>query len=161
MVEAAGRLDVSDTPTGQQRDPKVWADCHLEGDEVVIALSGWRKVLATRAPVRFPVTSVARVERDPMARAHVRIGFHQWRRHGGGLWRVGVYHGVDGWSLWSMGIGRNAVLFRCKGEHFRYVIVEIADPELTIREVRAAKERYSQEIGESHGKAGGREARSG
>jgi hypothetical protein len=164
VVEAEGRLEVSDTPIDKPRGPKVWADCHLEGDEVVIGLSGWRRSLSTRRPVRFPVTSVVRVTRDPMARAHVKIGFHQWRRHGGGLWRVGAYHGLDGWSLWSIGIGRNAVLFECRGAHFRYVVVEVADPDRTVQEVLSAKRRAAEhsveEPREGSGQAGNRDAAS-
>ncbi len=110
----------------------------MEGDEVVVRLSGWRRLLATSSGFSFPLAAVVRVEHDPLARAHVRSGLRNWRRHGQGVWRMGVYHGFDGWSFWSMGVGRNAVLIECFGERFRYVVVEVADPAATVREIRSA-----------------------
>jgi hypothetical protein len=107
----------------------------------VIRLSRWRKLFATRAEIKIPLSSISRIEHDPGVRAHVRTGLRKPRRHGGGLWRLGVYHGLDGWSFWSIGIGRNAVLIEAAGERFRYVVIEVADPAQTVREVRAALER--------------------
>jgi hypothetical protein len=82
--------------------------------------------------------SIVRIDHDPSARAHVTTGFHQWRKHGQGVWRVGTYHGLDGWSFWSIGLGRNAVLIECSGERLRYVVIEVADAERTVREIRVA-----------------------
>ena len=83
--------------------------------EVVVRVSGWRRVLATKGTLRFPLASIVRIDHDPLARAHVKIGLRQWRKHGSGVWRLGVYHGLDGWSFWSIGLGRNAVLIECSG----------------------------------------------
>ena len=141
MGEVAGRLEVSSSQSGAGRAPRVWAECHLEGDKVVVRLKGWRSLLATRSSLRFDLASIVRVEHDPLARAHVRSSLRNWRHHGQGLWRLGVYHGFDGWSFWSIGVGRNAVLMECSGERFRYVVVEVADPELTVREILAAAAR--------------------
>jgi hypothetical protein len=124
----------------------------VEGDQVVIRLSGWRKILATKSSLRFPLASIVRIDHDPLARAHVKTGLRQWRQHGQGVWRLGVYHGLDGWSFWSIGLGRNAVLIECSGERFRYVVIEVADAPRTVRELRAAAARVTRRI------AGGVEA---
>jgi hypothetical protein len=121
----------------------IWGECNVEGDQVVVRLSGWRKLLATKATLRFPLASITRVAHDPSARAHVKIGLRQWRRRGQGVWRVGIYHGLDGWSFWSIGLGRNAVLIECSGEHFRYVVIEVADARRTVGEIRAAAARVT------------------
>ncbi len=73
----------------------------------------------------------------------MKTGLRQWRKHGSGVWRLGVYHGLDGWSFWSIGVGRNAVLIECSGQRFRFVVVEVADPAETVREISAAAERLS------------------
>jgi hypothetical protein len=57
-----------------------------------------------------------------------------------------VYHGIDGWSFWSIGMGRNAVLIECSGERFRYVVIEVADPVATVREIRGAASRVTSRI---------------
>jgi len=134
---------VSSSQSGVGRAPWEWAECHVEGEQVVVRLKGWRSLLATKSSLRFDLASVIHVEHDPLARAHVRSSLRNWRHHGQGLWRLGVYHGFDGWSFWSIGLGRNAVLIECSGERFRYVVVEVADPGRTVREIRAAAARLS------------------
>ena len=139
-------------PTGSggapssHRPPMVWGACTVDGDQVVVRVSGWRRALATKSTLRFPLASIVRIDHDPLARAHVKTGFHQWRKHGSGVWRVGVYHGLDGWSFWSIGLGRNAVLIECSGERFRYVVIEVADAAGTVREIRTAAGRGIQRI---------------
>ncbi|MGA2531079.1 MAG: maleylpyruvate isomerase family mycothiol-dependent enzyme [Acidimicrobiales bacterium] len=118
----------------------------MDGTDLVVKLSGWRRMLSTRAEVRFPLACITRVEHDPLARSHVRTGLRNWRRHGQGVWRLGIYHGIDGWSFWSIGIGRNAVLMECSGQRFRYVVVEVAEPRRTVREIRAGVVRVTGEI---------------
>ena len=93
----------------------VWGECRVGADEVVVRLRGWRTLLAAKGTIRFPLASIVRVEHDPLARAHVKTGLRQWREHGQGVWRLGTYHGLDGWSFWSIGLGRNAVLIECSG----------------------------------------------
>jgi hypothetical protein len=122
----------------------IWGECRIEGDEVVVVLRGWRRILATRSTLRLPLASIVRVTHDPSARAHVKIGLRQWRKHGHGVWRVGVYHGLDGWSFWSIGLGRNAVLIECSGERFRYVVLEVADAGHTVTEIRTARRQLVQ-----------------
>lgn len=121
----------------------MWGECLVEGDEVVVRLSRWRKLFATKSEIKVPLSSVSRIEHDPAARSHVRTGLRKARRHGGGLWRIGVYHGLDGWSFWSVGMGRNAVLMECSGQRFRFVVIEVADPACTVREVRSGLARVA------------------
>jgi len=129
-----------------QRAPWIWGECFVEEERVVVRVRGWRRVLATRGTVAFLLSSVVRIDHDPLARAHVRVGLRRWRKHGAGIWRLGVYHGFDGWSFWSIGLGRNAVLIECSGERHRFVVVEVADPKATVREIRTAAGRVTQRI---------------
>ncbi len=146
MGEVAGRLDVSVSPSGPGGAPRIWGECTVQGDHVVVVLNGWRRVVATRGTVRFPLASIVRVDHDPSARVHVKTGLHQWRKHGQGVWRIGSYHGLDGWSFWSIGLGRNAVLIECSGERFRYVVIEVADPQGTVREIRSAVAKATRRV---------------
>ncbi len=121
----------------------------MQGDHVVVVLHGWRRVLAVRGTVRLPVASIVRVDHDPSARAHVKTGLRQWRNHGQGVWRIGTYHGLDGWSFWSIGLGRNAVLIECSGERFRYVVIEVADAQHTVSEIRSAAAKVTRRVPEA------------
>jgi len=124
----------------------IWAACNVEDDHVVVRVTGWRKVLATKGELVLPLASIVRVDHEPLARGRVKTGLRQWRKHGSGVWRLGVYHGLDGWSFWSIGLGRNAVLIECSGERFRFVVIEVADAPKTVREIRTAVARATQRI---------------
>jgi hypothetical protein len=133
-------LPVSTLPPRREHPPHVWASVAVEGDEVVVRLDGWRKVVALRGRLAFPASSVSRVEHDPAARVNVPS---KLRRRGGrtGLFRLGTYHSLVGWSFWAVGLARNAVVIECEGTRFRHVVVEVADPAATVAEVRAAADR--------------------
>lgn len=140
---------MSGSLSGPRRAPMIWGECKVEGDDVVVNLRGWRRLLATRGTVRLPLASIVRVDHDPSARAHVKTGLHQWRKHGQGVWRIGSYHGLDGWSFWSIGLGRNAVLIECSGERFRYVVIEVADAQHTVSEIRSAVAKVTRRVPEA------------
>ncbi len=150
-----GGLDADDTmgvtmpvPPRREHPPKVWGSVAVEGDEIVVRLQGWRKVVAMRGRLAVPAASVIRVEHDPAARVNVPS---KLRRRGGrtGLFRLGTYHSLVGWSFWAVGLARNAVVIECDGARFRHVVVEVADPARTVAEVRSAAAR-------THGGADGR-----
>ena len=79
----------------------------------------------------------------------MKTGLRQWRNHGQGVWRIGTYHGLDGWSFWSIGLGRNAVLIECSGERFRYVVIEVADAQHTVSEIRSAAAKVTRRVPEA------------
>ena len=124
-------------PSRSNRPPLVWGSLEVEGEELVARVTGWRSVVAMRRRLAVPLSSILRVEHDPAVRAHVRA---KLRRRGGqsGLMRVGPYHSLDGWSFWSVGLGRNAVVVETEGERYRYVIVEVADPAGTVSAITEA-----------------------
>lgn len=124
-------------PIASNRPPRVWGTLQVEGDEVVCRLSGWRALAAITRTVSVPVSSVVRVERDPAARSHIRAKLRH-RSGRSGLFRVGPYHSLEGWSFWSMGLGQNAVVVECSGVRWRYLVVEVADPESTVTQIRQA-----------------------
>lgn len=124
-------------PITSNRPPKVWGTLDIEGEELVCRLSGWRAMAAITRTVSVPVSSIVRAERDPAARNHIRA---KLRRRSGrsGLFRVGPYHSLEGWSFWSIGLGQNAVVVECAGVRWRHIVVEVADPQRTVAEIRQA-----------------------
>jgi hypothetical protein len=124
-------------PPRREHPPKVWGEMLVEGDEVVVRLSGWRAVYAVRRELRIPASAVTRVEHDPAVRSHVSA---KLRRRGGrsGVFRIGSYHSLAGWSFWSVGLARNAVLIESEATRYRFVVVEVADPARTVSEIGAA-----------------------
>lgn len=132
-----GTAVIAPLPSLSNRPPGVWGALTVSGEDLVVTVSGWRTILAVKRQVSVPLSCVIRVAPEPAARSVVRA---KMRRRAGraGLFRAGVYHSLDGWSFWSIGLGRNAVLVECSGARFRYLVVEVADPVATTREISAA-----------------------
>lgn len=124
-------------PSRSQRPPLVWGTLTVEGDELVARVSGWRSIVALRRRLAVPLDAVVRAEHDPAVRLHVPA---KLRRSGGrsGLLRVGPYHSVQGWSFWSVGLARNAVVVETKDVRYRFLVVEVAEPARTVAEIRSA-----------------------
>lgn len=126
------------TPFGTGgRPPKVWASVVVEDEDVVVALGGWRAALAMKRRLRIPLARVLRVEHDAQPRLHVRA---KLRKRAGqtGMFRLGSYHSLDGWSFWAIGLGRNAVVIETTGAPYRFVVVEVEEPYETVAAIRKA-----------------------
>ena len=119
------------------RPPKVWGSIGLEDDQVVVRLDGWRSVVAMRRRLAVPLGSVTSVYHDPAVRAHVQAKLRR-RASRTGLFRLGTYHSPQGWSFWSIGLARNALVIETSGARYGFVIVEVADPASTVDMIRKA-----------------------
>ncbi len=124
-------------PSWSNKPPAVWGTLRAEGGEVVAHLAGWRSVAALKKRVAVPIESVVRIVHDPAARAHIPT---KLRRKAGqtGFVRVGPYHSTLGWSFWSIGLGRNAVVVETDGTRWRYLVIEVENPQATVAQLTAA-----------------------
>ncbi|MHB8245408.1 MAG: hypothetical protein ACYDGN_08650 [Acidimicrobiales bacterium] len=122
---------VTPAPSRRGTPPGTWAVARITGDKLVISLSGWRSVWAVKRKVSVPLSTVVRVVHDPNARANVRA---KLRKRAGrtGLFRVGSYHSLEGWSFWAIGLGRNAVVIETSGFRYRFLVIEVEDPASTV-----------------------------
>lgn len=120
-----------------RRPPAVWGEVTVVEGEMVVRLAGWRAVLAMKKQLSVPVSTIVRVDPDPQPRHSVRAKLRK-RAGRSGLFRLGTYHSLDGWSFWAIGLGRNAVVVETDGARYRFIIVEVASPEATATALRRA-----------------------
>lgn len=128
---------VTPIPARRERPPKDWGAIGVEGEALVCTLSGWRMIWAMRRRISLPLSSVVDVRHDPDARANVKAKLRP-RVGRTGVFRVGTYHSMQGWSFWSVGLARNAVVIEASGGRYRYVVIEVKDPVSVVRTVKAA-----------------------
>lgn len=141
VVAGCTALGAGSVPPRRVREPKVWGELAVEGEAVVARLRSWRMVVAFKRKVSVPLSSVVGVRRDPEVRAHVRAKLRM-RASRSGMMRLGVYHSMDGWSFWAVGLARNAVVVETSGTRFRFVVVEVADPLAKVEELNRAVAEY-------------------
>jgi len=130
--------DVAFRRSNSLRPPKVWGDLLVDGESLVVQLSGWRKVGAVSRSFQIPLSSVVRVDHDPGAHGRVATRLRHTRRSRSALFRLGAYHSPVGWSFWSCGMGRNAVVVETSGVRYKFIVVEVAEPARTVALIRAA-----------------------
>jgi hypothetical protein len=122
------------------KPPKVWGSMHVEGEAIVVRLEGWRVVWATKRTLRVPIEVVVAIDHDPFVheRVSTRLRRRSRRVRSAPLFRVGAYHGLEGWSFWACGMARNAVVVETSGSRYRYVVVEVEDPASVVSTLREA-----------------------
>lgn len=114
------------------------ARVRLEGDAAVVEPLGVLKLLALTSGVRVPlehVTAAFQVERP---QEHYRPGMRM-----PGTWLpgllAGTFRGPEGRSFWVVGRGETSVRLDVVDERYEYVVVDVADPAGTLREINRAR----------------------
>lgn len=125
----------------------------IEGNHLVVRLSGWSAVLALKREVRVPlahVVSVTAGQLTSMRPDGIRLGgsYLPKRITAGHYWWKG-----RGWSFWSVRHKERAIDIQLRDEHFRRLVVEVDDPIATATTIKDA-------IQSPEGEADGRERRS-
>jgi hypothetical protein len=121
-----------------RKPPKVWGTLDVEDDSVVVRLEGWRSIWAAKRTLRVPLKAVIAAAHDPGAYVNVKTRLRSTRRPRSTTFKLGAQHGFDGWSFWACGLARNAVVLETVGVRYRFVVVEVADPQAVVAAVRKA-----------------------
>jgi len=127
--------------TGRYRKPpKIWGSLDVENAMVIVRLEGWRVLWATKKTLRVPLDAVVAVDHDPFVheRVSTRLRRRSRRLRSAPLFKVGAYHGLEGWSFWACGMARNAVVVETSGARYRFIVVEVGDPHKVVTVLREA-----------------------
>lgn len=152
-AEPPAPVDYAPSSSRSNRPPKVWGRLVVEGDELVVHVPGWRGLAAFHRRIAVPLATVVDAAPDSTARGRVSTKLiHRRRPKATGLFRLGTYHGRSGWSFWSIGLGRNAVVVELSDGFYDFLIVEVADPVHTAREIRQACQALLVSGGPDRGK---------
>jgi hypothetical protein len=110
----------------------------VEAETLVVRLEGWRAIWAAKRTLRVPLHAVVAVRRDPGVYANITTRLRGNRRSHTSMFKLGAYPSVEGWSFWSCGMARNAVVLETVGIRYRFIVVEVADPDSVVTTVRKA-----------------------
>ncbi|HZU76537.1 MAG TPA: hypothetical protein VFA70_07215 [Dehalococcoidia bacterium] len=122
------------------------ARVEVAGDRLIVHIEGLDKVLALKSRLEVPLEHVLSADADPdLARRIPR-----WLRLPGtyipGLITAGSYYTpgdteLDGWSFWDVHDLATALVLHLAHEHYRWLVVGVADPDATVAQIRAAIRR--------------------
>lgn len=124
----------------------------IENDRLVVTLRGIRKVATFRSHLTYPLSDVRGVTLDPemstgwsgLRKTHEWpgrrvVGTNFYGRYLGGTFRQGGER-----VFWDVARAEKAVVISLSGQHFRRLIVEVEDPEQTVRLIEGALNDRSQ-----------------
>ena len=110
-------------------------DISFDGSSLVIEPRGLHKLWAMRMRIVVPLSAVRSVRRAP---PDIGTGlFKGWRlpgTHVPGLITAGSYLHDGHWTFWDVsGSGKNAIEVELTGTRYSRLVMDVADPDATVR----------------------------
>jgi hypothetical protein len=111
----------------------------VHGDRVRFEVEGWDKLWALRSQLEIPLAHIREVRIDPDAAR----GWWHGLRVGGtnmpGLLTAGTfYQAGDGWVFFDVHDPERSVVIELEHEHYRRLVIEVADPPAVVEQLRLA-----------------------
>lgn len=110
----------------------------LTSSSLAVHVEGMDKLWALKSRLEIPLAHVAGVERDE---AEARNWYHGIRAPGTslpGVITAGTFYHHGERVFWDVHRPENAIAILLKDERYQRLVVEVADPDQTITQIRAA-----------------------
>ena len=124
----------------------------IEGDRLVVRLSGWQAFLALRRTVDVPIRNVVSASTGTVTSLRPN-GIRLPGTYLPGVIAAGSYWWKDrGWSFWSVRHPEKAVDIRLENAKLHRIVVEVADPYATAAMIEDAVRSMASNRHTSHAK---------
>ncbi len=103
-------------------------DVTIEGDRAIFAVDGLDKLWSFRSRLEIPLAHITDVEADP---SQVNRWWHGFKLIGTdvpGLFAAGTFYQQGGLVFWDVRHPENTIIVSLEHEHYKKLIVEVADP---------------------------------
>lgn len=106
---------------------------------LLLEVRGWSRLWTLKHRLQFPLIAIRDVHSaTPTLFRRLRKGLRLGRINIPGLMTAGVFRHHRRYSFWNVRHPTKAVVIELVGERYARLIVEVADPENTVREMRLA-----------------------
>ena len=110
----------------------------VEADQVIFTVEGWDRLWGLRTLLTIPAAHIRSVRRG----ADVEMGLFDGLKLAGtsvpGLFRAGTFLQHGDLVFWDVKNRENAIVVGLEHEYYRQLIIEVADPETSVRLIEAA-----------------------
>ena len=114
----------------------------IEGSEVIFEVRGWDKVWSLTNRLAIPASHIRGAHKEP----HAEMGWFQGFKLAGAnipdLFRAGIFLQKGEVVFWDVRERERAITVELDHEHYKKLIIEVADPDLaiaTLQSVAAAR----------------------
>lgn len=107
-------------------------DVSVEGDRVRFDVDGWDKMWALKSRLEIPLSHITSVRVDPEP---ARGWWHGFRMPGTqipGVLTAGTFYQHDGAVFYDVHDPEHTIVIELDHEHYRRLVVEVADPTRTV-----------------------------
>lgn len=110
-------------------------------DHVRFEMKGWDKIWALKSDLQIPLSHIRAVRVDPEP---ARGWYHGLRVPGTdipGVITAGTFHQKDGWVFFDVHDPDKTIVLDLDHEHYKRLVIEVADPAATVASLQAALAR--------------------
>ncbi|MFN2601868.1 MAG: hypothetical protein ABR582_03810 [Gemmatimonadaceae bacterium] len=100
----------------------------VRGDRVHFEVQGWDKFWALKTELEIPLSHIKSVRADPDAARGWWKGFRLPGTNIPGVLTAGTFYQGDGFVFYDVHNYDNTIVFELDHEHYRRMVVEVADP---------------------------------
>jgi len=114
-------------------------DLKMENGQVLLEVRGWSRVLTLKHRLQFPYVAVRDIHRaGPDLVRRLGRGLRLMGINLPGVLTAGTFHHRRHYSFWDVRNPSRAVVVELAGERYFQLVVEVENPDATIREMRSA-----------------------
>ena len=110
----------------------------IEGTSAVFTVRGADKLWSLRSHLEIPLEHIRDVHADPSP----KMGWFQGLKVAGtsipNAFRAGTFYQDGGWVFWEVLGPKDCIVVELHDEHFKRLVVEVADPAESLRLVQQA-----------------------
>ena len=110
----------------------------IEDGKLAIQMEGWDKFWSLRSRLEIPLAHIKDVCADP----HIAEGWWKGLRVAGaqipGVLTAGTFYHHGDWVFWDVHKPENAIVIGLHDEHYKKLIIEVANPAETVAQIQAA-----------------------
>lgn len=113
-------------------------DYRIADDALELTVEGADKLWALRSHLTVPLSDVIGVRADPDAGASFGGGVKLAGSRIPGILQAGTFVGSEGVVFWDVHRPGHAIVISLRHEHYRELVLDVADPERAVAEIGAA-----------------------
>jgi len=113
----------------------------IEGDRVIFEVEGLDKLWSLRSRLEIPLAHITGIEAD---QSQVNRWWHGFKVIGTdlpGLFAAGTFYQQGGLVFWDVRHPESTIIVSLEHEHYKKLIVEVADPVGTIERLKGSLQR--------------------
>ena len=118
-------------------------DVRVDGDHVVFEVEGVDKLWALRSRLEFPLAHITNVETNAEQVGRWWHGIRLLGTYMPGILTAGTFFYHQELVFWDVHDPARTIIVSLDHEHYKKLIVEVADPPATLAQLRAALPRRS------------------